>query len=220
VLEVEADLAARLAARGTHHGIDADLRPDLWNGTECLDAGQAAAAAPLAGPRPLVVVEGAAGAGKTTPLAATRELLAHQGRGLLVVTPTVKAAKVAAAEVGTAAGSAAWLALEHGCRWSSDGAWTRLALGDVDPATGVPYAGPRETALASCRARPTRRPSPSRRSSGRSGSSTSRPSSSPCSRSTGVRPGDWLFSNAGAPLNRNSAGHQWRQVRKAAELDG
>ncbi len=39
-------------------------------------------------------------------------------------------------------------------------------------------------------------------------------------RSTGVRPGDWLFSNAGAPLNRNSAGHQWRQVRKAAELDG
>jgi integrase len=29
-----------------------------------------------------------------------------------------------------------------------------------------------------------------------------------------------LFSNAGAPLNRNSAGHQWRQVRKAADLDG
>ncbi len=39
-------------------------------------------------------------------------------------------------------------------------------------------------------------------------------------RSTGVRPGDWLFSNAGVPLNRNSAGHQWRQVRKAAGLDG
>jgi integrase len=39
-------------------------------------------------------------------------------------------------------------------------------------------------------------------------------------RSTGVRQGDWLFSNAGVPLNRNSAGHQWRQVRKAAGLDG
>ena len=146
VLAVEADLAARLAARGTHHGRNADLRPDLWNGMERLDAGQAATAAALAGPRPLVVVEGAAGAGKTTTLTATRELLAHQGRGLLVVTPTLKAAKVAAAEVGTAAGSAAWLAFEHGWRWSSDGAWTRLALGDVGPATGVPYAGPRETA--------------------------------------------------------------------------
>ena len=145
VLAVEADLAARLAARGTHHGRNADLRPDLWNGMERLDAGQAATAAALAGPRPLVV-EGAAGAGKTTTLTATRELLAHQGRGLLVVTPTLKAAKVAAAEVGTAAGSAAWLAFEHGWRWSSDGAWTRLALGDVGPATGVPYAGPRETA--------------------------------------------------------------------------
>jgi hypothetical protein len=31
--------------------------------------------------------------------------------------------------------------------------------------------------------------------------------------------GDRLFSNAGVPLNRNSAGHQWRQVRKAAGLD-
>ncbi len=146
MLAVEADLAARLAARGTHHGVHADLRPDLLNGMERLDAGQAATAAALAGPRPLVVVEGAAGAGKTTTLTATRELLAHQGRGLLVVTPTLKAAKVAAAEVGTAAGSAAWLAFEHGWRWSGDGAWTRLAPGDVDPATGVPYAGPRETA--------------------------------------------------------------------------
>jgi exodeoxyribonuclease V alpha subunit len=146
VLAVEADLAARLAARGTHHGADADLRPDLWNGMERLDAGQAATAAALAGPRPLVVVEGAAGAGKTTTLTATRKLLAHQGRGLLVVTPTLKAAKVAAAEVGTTAGSAAWLAFEHGWRWSGEGAWTRLALGDLDPATGVPFAGPRERA--------------------------------------------------------------------------
>ncbi len=39
-------------------------------------------------------------------------------------------------------------------------------------------------------------------------------------RSAGVRPGEWLFSTAGVPLNRNSAGHQWRQVRKAAGLGG
>ena len=39
-------------------------------------------------------------------------------------------------------------------------------------------------------------------------------------RRTGLRQGAWLFSNAGLPLNRNSAGHQWRQVRRAAGLDG
>ncbi len=35
----------------------------------------------------------------------------------------------------------------------------------------------------------------------------------------GVRPGEWLVSAGTLPLNRNSAGHQWRQVRKAAGLD-
>jgi integrase len=37
-------------------------------------------------------------------------------------------------------------------------------------------------------------------------------------RSVGVHPDGWLFTNGGSPLNRNSAGHQWRQVRKAAGL--
>jgi integrase len=32
--------------------------------------------------------------------------------------------------------------------------------------------------------------------------------------------GDWLVSSDGRPLNRNSAGHQWRQLRQAAGLDG
>src|SRR5215218_8290806 len=39
VLEVEADLAARLAARGTHHGAHADLQPDRVAGLELLDPG-------------------------------------------------------------------------------------------------------------------------------------------------------------------------------------
>ncbi len=137
VLDVEADLAARLAARGTHQGPAADLPAGLQG----LDVGQDAVAAALSGERPLVVVEGAAGAGKTTTLAATRHLLALQGRGLLVVTPTLKAARVASTEVGAAAGSAAWLAFQHGWRWA-DGAWTRLTVGQADPATGALYAGP------------------------------------------------------------------------------
>ncbi len=37
-------------------------------------------------------------------------------------------------------------------------------------------------------------------------------------RCVGVHRDGWLFSNGGSPLNRNSAGHQWRQVRKAAGL--
>jgi exodeoxyribonuclease V alpha subunit len=90
------------------------------------------------------VIEGAAGTGKTTTLAATRALLERQRRVLMVVTPTLKAAKVAAAEVGTATGSAAWLAFQHGWRWTSDGVWTRLAVGQVDPHDGCAYGGPAE----------------------------------------------------------------------------
>ena len=146
VLEVEADPAARLAARGTHHGADTDVRPDRVAGRELLDPGQAATAAALAGNRPLVVVEGAAGAGKTTTLAAARRRLQDQGRRLTVVTPTLKAARVASAEVGATAGSAAWLAFHYGWRWTDDGAWTRLPHGEADPATGQLYAGPGENA--------------------------------------------------------------------------
>jgi exodeoxyribonuclease V alpha subunit len=110
VLDVEADLTDRLAARSRTTGTDVDepALPAAVRGR--LHAGQAASVTALAGDRPLLVIEGAAGAGTTTALAATRQLLEADGRQLLVVTPTLKAAKVAAAEVGTAAVSAAWLA--------------------------------------------------------------------------------------------------------------
>ena len=52
---------------------------------------------------------------------------------MLVVTPTLKAAQVAAREVGTA-GSVAWLIHQHGFRWDQDGRWTR------DVAEPVPEA--------------------------------------------------------------------------------
>jgi hypothetical protein len=146
VLNVEADLTGRLAARA-----DAGHRPDAHEEDHPavagrLDAGQSVVVAALAGNQRLLVVEGAAGAGKTTALAATQALLNRQGRGLMVVTPTLKAAKVAAAEVGTAAGSAAWLAFQHGWRWNADGVWTRLAVGQADPVTCRPYGGPAQQA--------------------------------------------------------------------------
>jgi exodeoxyribonuclease V alpha subunit len=147
VLDVETELTTRLAARAAVSvpGADLTLPFELAAGAERLHTGQAAAVAALAGD-PLLVVEGAAGSGKTTTLAATCQLLEEQGHRLVVVTPTLKAAKVAAAEVGAAAGSAAWLTYQHGWRWDDDGTWTRLAVGDTDPATGHVYTGPNAAA--------------------------------------------------------------------------
>jgi hypothetical protein len=121
VLRVEADIVARLAARAENPATPAALSASHTSG---LDDHQRTAVAALTGDAGLVVIEGAAGAGKTTTLAATNTLLAEQGRRMLVATPTLKAAQVAAREVGTA-GSAAWLVHQHGFRWDADGRWTR-----------------------------------------------------------------------------------------------
>jgi thymidine kinase len=107
-----------------------------------LDAGQARAAGAVASTDPLVVVEGAAGAGKTTMLAAAIQAAAAHGRATRVITPTKKAADVAHQELGVASDSVAKLVYEHGWRWNRDGAWTRLSVGQIDPETGSRYAGP------------------------------------------------------------------------------
>ncbi|WP_141006413.1 MobF family relaxase [Nocardioides humi] len=120
-----------------------------------LDPAQARVAATIAGERRLVVVEGAAGAGKTTTLAAASAAIAADGRRLVVVTPTLKAAQVAARELnnhpdpepgstpsagqdGQGGGEArafsgAWLAVQHGYRWDEDGKWFRLPPEHVHP---------------------------------------------------------------------------------------
>ena len=90
-----------------------------------------------------MVVEGAAGAGKTTMLGAAIQAAAAQGRATRVVTPTKKAAEVAAQELGVPTDCVAKLVHAHGWRWNRDGVWTRLAPGDTDPETGATYARPR-----------------------------------------------------------------------------
>jgi exodeoxyribonuclease V alpha subunit len=147
VVEVEDDITGRLAVRGALGGTDAD-RAAVSTAAEqagrVLDERQAAAAAALAGDHGLVLIQGAAGAGKTTTLATARDVLTGQGHAMVVVTPTLKAAKVAATDLGTATGSAAGLAWQHGWRWDDTG-WRRLAAGEVDPTTGRVWPGPQPT---------------------------------------------------------------------------
>lgn len=107
-----------------------------------LDADQARAAAAIASTTPLVIVEGAAGAGKTTMLGAAIAAAEAQGRPTRIVTPTKKAAAVAAHELGVPTDSVAALVHAYGWRWDNDGVWRRLKPGESDPVTGAVYAGP------------------------------------------------------------------------------
>lgn len=111
-----------------------------------LDPEQSRAAAAIASTDLLVVVEGAAGAGKTTMLGVAIEAAAVEGRATRVVTPTKKAADVAQQELGVATDSVAKLMHEHGWRWNRDGVWTRLDPGDSDPDSGAIYTGPSRSA--------------------------------------------------------------------------
>ncbi|WP_448656843.1 MobF family relaxase [Microbacterium lacticum] len=111
-----------------------------------LDTGQAEAAAAVASTDPLVIVEGAAGSGKTTMLATAITAAEQKGRSTRVVAPTKKAADVAQQALGVPADSVAALVHAHGYRWNIDAVWTRLAPGDTDHETGRTYTGPSETA--------------------------------------------------------------------------
>jgi len=81
----------------------------------------------------ITVAEGAAGAGKTRRLAATREQVEARGGRMIVVTPTRKAAQVAAGEVGTETRAVAKLLHEHGFRWDDEGHWSRTDPSPVAP---------------------------------------------------------------------------------------
>ncbi|MDX6307028.1 MAG: hypothetical protein QOI06_74, partial [Nocardioidaceae bacterium] len=130
VLAVEADIVTRLASRAESESSPTTMPAGH---VEDLDEVQREAVAALAGRAQLVVIEGAAGAGKTTTLAAATTAVEAAEHRMLVVTPTLKAAQAAAREVGQA-GSVAWLVYQHGFRWDEDGRWTRQAAGTAGTA--------------------------------------------------------------------------------------
>uniref|UniRef100_UPI0039EECE47 ATP-dependent DNA helicase n=1 Tax=Sinomonas sp. G460-2 TaxID=3393464 RepID=UPI0039EECE47 len=145
VIGAETRLRDLLAARVA----DAEpRRPDPGGLAQAsgLDPDQREAAAAVASADPLVVVEGAAGAGKTTMLVAAIAASERAGRRVRVVAPTMKAAQVAAEELGVPADSVAALVHAHGWRWNDDGVWARLARGAIDPETSRIYVGPRAAA--------------------------------------------------------------------------
>lgn len=145
VMQAETELrdliTARVPEREPKH-------PDVQHLAEAagLDAGQTEAAAAVASADPLVIVEGAAGSGKTTMLATAIVAMNERGGLVRVVAPTKKAADVTHQALGMPADSVAALVHAHGYRWNRDGVWTRLTSGDIDPETGRAYTGPPEAA--------------------------------------------------------------------------
>jgi hypothetical protein len=124
---------------------------DVLEGDTRLDVGQVEAAAAMAGTSRLVTVTGPAGTGKTTLMLVARTVLEGQGRRMVVVAPTRKAATVAGRQIGATASSLHALLIDHGYRFDTDAVgttiWTRARPGDADPATGVIYQGPRRFPL-------------------------------------------------------------------------
>jgi hypothetical protein len=141
VVQVDTALRDLLAARAAQPSSGA---PDVRRlaRDRGLDFEQATAAAAVASGDALVVVEGAAGAGKTTMLGVAIAAARAEGRAIRIVTPTKKAADVAGRELGVPADSVAKLVHDHGFRWNGDGVWIRLVVGAVDPDNGTTYTGP------------------------------------------------------------------------------
>lgn len=139
VQRIEEELRASLTDRAMASGLTIDTHAPALAG---LNAEQSTAARALATRAPLIVIEGAAGSGKTTMLAAARDLGAAEGLRFVVLAPTLRAANEAASSIGAQASSVHKLVHEHGYRWDDDGRWTRLAVGDGDPTTGAIYEGP------------------------------------------------------------------------------
>lgn len=130
-------LAGLAGGPGTRDGDGAVIA-----GRHGFDTGQADAVGAVCGKRRLEVIVGPAGAGKTRMLDGANRRLAVLGREMVLVAPTLKAAQVAAGEVGVEGLSVSKLLYDHGFRWDRSGRWSRLAVGEADPVTGTVHHGP------------------------------------------------------------------------------
>jgi conjugative relaxase-like TrwC/TraI family protein len=143
VLAVEADLVSRLAARAVTEPVTVAVSPQVTAG---LDAAQRQVAAALAGDGRLLVVEGAAGAGKTTTLAAARTSSRKAVIGLswspqpgrLRRSPPHSSARPRSPPRGSRISTAgAGTSTEPGPAWGS-GRWTRAGTAGRVPTSDPP----------------------------------------------------------------------------------
>ena len=147
-------VAGRTYELGAHQDMDEDLLERIFAESTSVDpegravclpdgGGHRDALAAMAGTHQLVVVTGAAGSGKTTLLKAAKHVGAVKGVEQVIVTPTAKAAEVAAAETGSSASTVHALLRAYGYRWETDETgvtrWQRLNPGEGDY-QGVPEA--------------------------------------------------------------------------------
>lgn len=141
VIAVEDELRHRFTARA------AAQAPLVFDGAQFagkkLAPAQQQAAQLIASNSALGVVEGAAGSGKTTLLREAKTVLDDQGRQLVVLSPTFKAAQEASEALQAPAFVVHKLLWEHGYRWDENNRFTRLQPGQRDPETGWEYKGPR-----------------------------------------------------------------------------
>jgi len=143
VRQTEIALGATFAncAAAPIHGLNLDAAAQVIAADKALDDSQRHAATALAGQEGLVVVEGAAGAGKTRMLAAAVQASQAAGGRLVVVAPSAKAAIIAGKETATDASTVHGLLFAHGYRWNDKAQFTRLNFGDLDPTTGRIWQG-------------------------------------------------------------------------------
>jgi conjugative relaxase-like TrwC/TraI family protein len=106
-----------------------------------LNAGQQAAARALTSANGLVVVQGAAGAGKTRMLAAVQDYFEKTDGNVVVLAPSAKAANVAGKEIGAESSTVHGLLYAYGFRWNEYGEYRQLRDGEMDPATGKAWPG-------------------------------------------------------------------------------
>ena len=129
-------MAGRTYELGAHQDMDQGLLERIFAESTSTDpdgqpvslpegVGHRDALAAISGTHQLVVVTGAAGSGKTTLLKAAKHVGAVKGVEQVIVTPTAKAAEVAAAETGSSASTVHALLRAYGYRWETDKA-TRL----------------------------------------------------------------------------------------------
>ncbi|PFG20709.1 AAA family ATPase [Serinibacter salmoneus] len=122
VLATDAAITRSLRRRAQAGGVDGEVEVD--RGGFSLSDGQAAAARAVAGTHQLVVIEGAAGTGKTTMLSAANEAIQAEGRRLVAVSPTKRGALEMASEIGAEGSSVHGLLVRAGARFDDQGRWS------------------------------------------------------------------------------------------------